>query len=391
MRRSINGMIVQNAQSDCSPKVRRVVQILPELDDGGVERGVVELNRELVNRGIDSWVISDGGAQIPTILKHGGHHLSFDVNIKNPFTALTRAVRLRSILNTISPDVIHARSRVPAWLCRMANRHPRRPFVTTVHGLNSISRYSRVMISGDRVITVSDIVRDHVCRGYNVDPSSMTVIQRGVDLTCFCRSTLDAAWIDGFRHRHSLIDRYVVTSIGRVTWLKDYETFIRSIARCVADIPGIVGLIVGGIRPNKQSYQEELQRLADDEGVADRIIFAGVQSRMPEIYALSDIVVNASLKMGNMGRTVVESLAMETPVICTTWPGLENLVHNGVNGQIIDNQSPDQMCDAIQRICHDDYTTPQRRAQIRESVPEEYTLDCMVDRIVKVYESAVAG
>jgi len=184
---------------------------------------------------------------------------------------------------------------------------------------------------------------------------------------------------------------FVVTSVGRVTWLKDYETFIRSIAWCVPEIPEIVGLIVGGIRPNKRSYLEELQTLADNEGVGDRIIFAGMQSRMPEIYALSDILVNASLKMGNMGRTVVESLAMETPVISTTWPGLENLVRNGVNGQIIENQNPEQMKAAIREIRSDDYTTPQRRAEIRKSIPAEYTLDSMVDRIVQVYESAVAG
>ena len=384
-------MAIHETNSDCSPKVRRVVQILPELDDGGVERGVVELNRELVSRGIESWVISDGGAQIPKILDHGGHHLSFDVNNKNPFTVLTRAIRLRAILNNISPDVIHARSRVPAWLCCMANRIPRRPFVTTVHGLNSVSWYSRVMISGDRVITVSDIVRDHVCKGYGVEPSMMTVIQRGVDLTSFSRSAIDAVWSDNFRREHKLTGRFVVTSVGRVTWLKDYETFIRSIARCVPEIPEIIGLIVGGTRPNKRNYLDELQTLARNEGVGDRIIFAGMQSHMPEIYAMSDVLVNASLKMGNMGRTVVESLAMETPVISTTWPGLENLVRNGVNGQIIENQSPEQMAAAIREIRSSDYTTPQRRLAIRESIPAEYTLDSMVDRIVKVYESAVSG
>ena len=179
--------------------------------------------------------------------------------------------------------------------------------------------------------------------------------------------------------------------MGRVTWLKDFETFIRSIARCVPEIPEIIGLIVGGIRPNKRNYLDELQTLARNEGVGDRIIFAGMQSHMPEIYAMSDILVNASLKMGNMGRTVVESLAMETPVISTTWPGLENLVRNGVNGQIIENQSPEQMAAAIREIRSSDYTTPQRRLGIHESIPAEYTLDSMVDQIVKVYESAVSG
>lgn len=376
---------------DESATVRRVVQILPELNDGGVERGTVELSRELVARGIDSWVISHGGSQAATITDQGGHHVTLDVSSKNPLTSRRRAKQLRSALNEINPDVIHARSRVPAWLCRFANRHPRRPFVTTVHGLNAINPYSRVMVSGDCVIAVSDIVRDHVCTGYRVNPDSIHVIQRGVDLNVFQRSAVDPEWTRHFLSEHGLTDRCVVTSIGRVTWLKDYETFIRAIARCVSDLPEIIGLIVGGVRPNKQTYLEQLQQLARDEGVEDRIVFAGVQTKMPEIYALSDILVNASLKMGNMGRTVVEGLAMETPVIATTWPGLTNLVQNGLNGEVIDNQRPDQMASAILRI-HEQYdAAPERRTAIRESIPHEYTLTSMVEQIIGVYEMAVTG
>lgn len=384
-------MHTADSQPDHPAKVSRVVQILPQLNDGGVERGTVELNRELVARGIDSWVISHGGSQAGTITADGGHHVSLDVSTRNPFLLLWRARQLRALLDEINPDVIHARSRFPAWICRLANRPARRPFVTTVHGLNSVNVYSRVMVSGDQVIAVSDVVRDHVANGYGIDPNSVTVIQRGVDLTAFRRSTVDAAWTQQFLTEHNLHDRFVVTSIGRITWLKDYETFIRAIARCTSDIPNITGLVVGGVRPNKQSYLEELQQLARDEGVGDRIIFAGVQTQMPEIYALSDLLVNASLKMGNMGRTVVESLAMETPVIATTWPGLTNLVQDGINGQVIDNQNPDQMAEAIRRIRDANYATPARRTTIRESIPYEYTLDSMVEQIIQVYESAVEG
>lgn len=376
-------------QSQRGSHVRRVVQILPQLDDGGVERGVVELSRELVARGIESWVISHGGAQIPSIVEHGGHHVSLDVCSKNPLTAWWRAHQLKTALNDINPDVIHARSRLPAWLCRIANRNPRRPFVTTVHGLNSINPYSRVMVTGDRVIAVGESVKEHVCQGYGLDPASVRVIQRGVDLNAFQRSGVDQAWTQEFCHEYGLVDRYVVSSIGRVTELKDFETFIRSIAQCAATIPDITGLIVGGVRPNKQDYLKELQQLARDEGVSDRIIFAGSQSQMPEIYALSDILVNASLKMGNMGRTVVEALAMETPVIATTWPGLKNLVRDGVNGQVIENQNPEQMTQAILQIREASYATPERRGTIRQSVPYEYTLDAMVEQVVEVYESVV--
>ena len=132
----------------------RVVQLLPALNEGGVERGVVELNREYVARGIESLVISRGGKLVPEIERHGGRHITLDVASKNPLTVPFRAMRLRRVLRELRPSIVHARSRVPAWLCMLANRRPRFPFVTTVHGLNSVNPYSRVFSFGDRVMWV---------------------------------------------------------------------------------------------------------------------------------------------------------------------------------------------------------------------------------------------
>lgn len=358
----------------------RVVQLLPELNEGGVERGTVELSRELVKRGHESWVISRGGKLAEQVEREGGKHVSADVCSKNPLTAWTRVRVLRRHFDLIKPDIIHARSRVPAWLCRFANRKARRPFVTTVHGLNRINRYSRVMVSGDRVIAVGEPVRDHVCEGYGLAPSRVTVIERGVDMNAFDPANIDHAFIDRFKQEHNLDGAFIVTSVGRVTWLKDYESFIRAITKLVPNMPELRGLIVGGVHPDKQSYFDSLKQLARDEGVAERIVFAGSQSKIAEIYALSDVAVNASLKMGNVGRTVVEALAMDTAVIATTWPGLKNLVEDGRNGRVIKTQDPDGLAEAIRQL-HDHPVN-----DVRATVPHEYTLDSMVERVIGVYE-----
>ncbi len=358
----------------------RVVQVLPELNEGGVERGTAELSRELVKRGIESHVISQGGKLAAQVEREGGRHHAVDVCSKNPLTAWPRAVALRRALDVIRPDIIHARSRVPAWLCRLANRKARRPFVTTVHGLNSVNRYSRVMVSGDRVIAVGEPVRDHVCKGYGIDPTRITVIERGVDMNAFDPSAADHGFIEGFKREYELEDKFIVTSVGRVTWLKDYESFIRAIAELAPTIPDLRGLIVGGVHADKRAYLDELKRLARDHGVGGRIVFAGSQSKIAEVYALSDVVVNASLKMGNVGRTVVEALAMDTPVIATTWPGLKNVVEDGVNGRLVPNQDPDALAAAIRQL-HDG---PLR--DVRATVPRGFTLDTMVDSVVGVYE-----
>ncbi len=363
----------------------RVVQLLPALNEGGVERGVVELSREYVGRGIESIVISRGGKLVPEIERHGGQHILLDVASKNPLTAPLRALRLRQVFRELQPSIVHARSRVPAWLCVLANRRPHLPFVTTVHGLNSVNRYSRVMTFGDRVICVSEVVAAYIQEHYRTPADRITVIQRGVDMRVFDPAKVDPAFITDFRAQHRLAGRKIVLSVGRVTWLKDYESFIDAIGLVRQARPEVVGVIVGGVAPDKESYFRELQARVRRLGLDAHIVFTGSQSRMPEVYALADVLVNASLKMGNVGRTVAEGLAMNTPVLATTEKGLNNLVRDGVNGFIIKTRdAPDLAAKMATAL-----TLP--RGNLRSTVPDEYTLNTMVASTVDVYRSLLTG
>lgn len=357
----------------------KVVQLLPELNEGGVERGTVELNREFVKRGLESVVISRGGKLAEQIEREGGQHITFDVCSKNPLTAPLRILRLRAIFRQLAPDILHARSRVPAWLTWLANRPLKYPFVTTVHGLNRPNRYSKIMTKGDRVITVGEPVRDHILKHYRVNPDKVRVIQRGVDMEKFDPAQLDQAFIHAFRQEHHLDGKYVLTSVGRITWLKDYETFIEAISLLRHEIPHMVGLIVGGAREDKEDYLGSLKELARQREVADRIIFAGSQSSIAEIYALSDVLVNASLKMGNIGRTIVEAFALDKPVIATTYEGLENLVEDGVNGYLIKTRDPQDLADRIRLVYQGEFRN------IRATFNPEFTLSTMVEKTLDVY------
>lgn len=358
----------------------KIVQLLPELNEGGVERGTVELNREMVKNGYESVVISAGGVQAEQIAIDGGVHIPFDVCSKNPLTALTRVYRLRRLLDKLQPDIIHARSRVPAWLTYLANKKLKIPFVTTVHGLNSVNKYSEVMTFGDRVITVSEVVCDYIVKNYGVPIDKVRVIQRGADISQFDPQKIDKDFVRQFIEQHGLDGRYIVSSVGRVTWLKDYETFIRAIAQLREQIPNISGLIVGGTREDKQDYLDSLKALAKEQGVENQIIFTGSQKDIAEIYHLSHLVVNASLKMGNIGRTVVEALAMDTPVIATTYEGLNNLVVDDINGYLIENQNPADLVDKILHAYSADFTG------IREQLNPEYTLTTMIEKTLAVYQ-----
>lgn len=362
----------------------RIVQLLPELNEGGVERGVVELSRELVARGHESVVISAGGRLAVRIEADGGRHISFDVCTKNPLTVPLRMVQLREVLWKLRPDILHARSRVPAWLTVLANWKLRLPLVTTVHGFNSVSQYSRVMTFGDRVICVSGSIREYILANYAVAAEKCVVIPRGVDLQLFDPAAVDQGFMTEFSRRFDLEERFVVTSVGRVTQLKDYETFIRAIAILKEENPAVVGLIVGGVREDKQVYYASLQSLVASLGLQGHILFTGSQTKVAEIYALSSLVVSSSKKPESFGRAAAEALAMNVPVVASAHGGVLDIVREGETGCLFPPGDAPALAAAIVR-CR---TLPTEG--LRDFVAANFTLERMVDQTLQVYESLTA-
>ena len=357
----------------------RIVQLLPELNEGGVERGVVELNREFVKCGHESIVISAGGKLAGQIASDGGRHITFDVCSKNPLTVLRRVVTLRRLFRELRPDVLHARSRVPAWLAYLANRNLGIAFVTTVHGFNSVSLYSRIMTMGDRVICVSSAVKNYIMKHYRTEESKITVIPRGVDLEKFNPEKLDDIFMAEFISRFGLEGKTVVASVGRITQLKDYETFIRAIALLKGSNPGIVGLIVGGVREDKARYAQSLHDLAMELGVGDAVIFTGSQSKIAEIYRLSEVVVSASKKPESFGRSLAEAIAVGTPVVATNHGGVKDIIDDGVNGAFFETGDAEGLAEQIRRVSA-------YRFDGYRYISERFSLSNMLEQTLKIYK-----
>lgn len=298
-----------------------VAQLLPALDGGGVERGTLEVARELVRHGHRSVVISAGGRLVPELVRDGSEHLTWPLGAKSPLTL--RWVRpLRRWLSDQGIDIVHARSRVPAWIGWLAWRgmdpatRPR--FVTTVHGLYSVSRYSAIMTRGERVIAVSETVRQYLQRHYPALPAQrIQVIARGVDPAAFpygYRPTAD--WLaDWYRRYPQLRDGPVLTLPARLSRLKGHEDFIELIARLRAHGLPVRGLIVGGAEPRRQRYANELQDKIRAQQLEQVILFTGHRSDIREIDAVSSLVLSLSVQPESFGRTVLEALSLGTPVV----------------------------------------------------------------------------
>jgi len=360
----------------------RIIQLLPELNEGGVERGTMELSRELVKLGHESIVMSAGGKLVQQIEEDGARHILFDVCSKNPFTVLSRMLQLRKILRKINPDIIHARSRIPAWLTYLANKVLKTHFVTTVHGFNSVSVYSKIMTKGDSVICVSGAIKRYIQEHYHTAEEKITVIPRGIDLVKFNAKHIDDIWIEDFKKEYGLKDKLIITSVGRVTQLKDLETFISAIAVLKKKHKDYVGLIVGGVREDKKEYFASLKSLVQALDLENHIIFTGSQENVAEIYALSDAVVSSSKKPESFGRSVAEALAMHTPVVATEHGGVLDIIKKGENGYFYPVGDSIQLATVIEKsknLKFDGYTY----------VSKNFSLEQMVTKTLKVYRGLV--
>ena len=314
-----------------------VAQLLPALNGGGVERGALEIARELVRRGHRSVVISAGGRLVPELLREGSEHLAWPLGVKSPL-ALRWVRPLRRWLAEQRIDILHARSRLPAWIGWLAWRRmdpaTRPRFVTTVHGLYSVSRYSAIMTRGERVIAVSETVRAYLRRHYPDLPADrIQVIQRGVDPADFPYGYRPAPdWLaDWYRHYPQLREALVLTLPGRLSRLKGHEAFIELIARLRVIGRPVYGLIVGGPEPRRQAYADELREKVRLRGLDDIVLFAGHRADMREIYALSTLVLSLSAKPESFGRTVLEALSLGRPVVAYAQGGV---------GEILDRLYP---------------------------------------------------
>jgi len=362
----------------------RVAQLIPELNEGGVERGVVELNRELVSRGIDSVIVSGGGALVPQIVADGGQHYALDVAGKNPLTAPMRVLQLRRLLKRLAPDILHARSRVPAWLTWFANRPLALPFVTTVHGFNSVNPYSRIMTRGDRVICVSNAIKSYVQSHYGVPDETCVVIPRGVDFDTFNPENLDRPFMADFANKFELAGKFVVTSVGRITQLKDFETLIDALILAKKHLPQLIGLIVGGVRKDKQDYFTRLQQRINAGNASDFIYFTGSQDKVAEIYASSHVIVSSSKKPESFGRSAAEALAMNVPVVATNHGGILDIVIPGETGLLF----PAGDAEALEKAILGCRTIA--TSELRQFVLQRFSLVNMVESTLAVYRSLAA-
>ena len=372
----------------------KVVQVLPGLQGGGVERGTLEIASALVAAGHESVVLSAGGRMVAELEAGGSRHVRWALGRKHPAVALELR-RLRRWLARERPDILHVRSRVPAWVCWLAWRgmaQGRRPrFVTTLHGLHSVSPFSAIMARGERVIVVSETARRYLLNNY-VDPrvpalrrtgltrDRMHRIYRGIDPSRYPRAhTPCSAWLAQWqRDFPTLNPRRMVILPGRLTRLKGHEDFPAIMELVSKQHPDAVGVVVGGEEERSRAYAASIR------AASPGIVFTGHRSDLREIMALASAVVSLSNRPESFGRVVLEALSLGVPVV-----GYD---HGGV-GEILEEVFPegrtpmgdtDQAANRLVAVLDDETGA---RERIRD---HDFTLQRMCQETLALYEELAA-
>lgn len=310
-----------------------VVQLLPALDAGGVERSTLEIADALVRAGHRAIVVSAGGRLLPQLLTSGAEHVALDIGRKSPL-ALRHVPALRRLFRDVGADIVHARSRLPAWLAWFALRgrpEGARPhFVTTAHGLNSPSRYSAIMARGERVICVSDTVREYLLRHYPaIDPHRLVVIPRGIDPAAFPPAPLpDLQARAQVAALHAQLGGTgpLLLLPGRGTRLKGHADAIALLANLRASGSDARLWMPGAMQDGREAYLAELDGMARAAGVEDVIAITEATADIATAYAASDLVLQLSRKPEAFGRTVIEALAVGRPVLGWAHGGVGELL-----------------------------------------------------------------
>ncbi len=366
-----------------------VLQVVPSLVSGGVERGTVDLAGALVAAGWVAYVASSGGPMVHQLTRVGAHHLTLPLASKNPLVMRRNVGALIDIIRRHKIDIVHARSRAPAWSAWSAARATRRHFVTTFHNAYDIELplkrwYNSVMAKGERVIAISQFVGEHAAQVYGVGPDRLRVIPRGVDLGAFAPQRVGGERVAALARQWRVPeDVRVVMLPGRLTRWKGGLDFIEAIARLGRR--DLCCVLVG--TEQRPGFRRELEAAIERLDLIGMFRIIEGCNDMPAAYALSDVVVSASTDPEGFGRVIVEAQAMGKPVVATDHGGARETILPGISGWLTPPGDITALTAAIgEALALDRAERAAFAGRAIAHVASGYTREAMCARTIDLYE-----
>ena len=369
-----------------------LLQVLPALRSGGVERGTLEIAEAQIAAGFRAIVASAGGEMVPALEALGARHITLPLTAKSPWAIWRNAAALAGLARAEGVALIHARSRAPAWSALIAARRLGLPFVTTYHGAYNEGVpgkrfYNSVMARGDRVIAISHFIADLIRTRHGVAEARLRVIPRGVDPRRFDPALVSPERLAALRAAWGLPEgRPIIMLPARVTRWKGQMVLVEAMAR----LPGDSFALLVGDAEERPAFQAELLARIESLGLKDRVRLVGHATDMPAALLLADVVVHASTDAEAFGRTVIEAQAMARPVIASDLGAPRETVAEGVTGWRIPPGDAAALAAAIGKALA---LPPAERAALgaraRAAVLSGYTTEAMQAATIAVYRELI--
>ena len=379
----------------------KILQIIPSLDqiNGGVERGTLDIAKELIKVGFQSSLLSSGGEMAEKYKYRGVEHHKLNIKKKGIISYFILKKKIRKILKEIKPDIVHIRSRWPAFCFNKIVKQLRIPLVTTYHGTYSGTnfypkkKYNSVMTEGDKVITISKFIDDHVRFNFPSTKSKLIQINRGIDTQYFDLNAVTEQRKENLLSKLTLSENvHVILLPARITSWKGHLVALDAAKLIKHREPELnfVILFVGG-EDGKKKFSKILKRKIKKNDLENKIIFCGNLSDMPAVYSIADIVLSTSIEPEAFGRISAEASSMTKPIISSNHGGSREIIENSITGWLVEPSNPEQLAEKILEVLN---LSQEKKDSIglsaRRRVKEKFSLNDMLKKTLAVYEDLLS-
>lgn len=372
-----------------------IMQIIPELGPGGAEQGCIDIAAELVASGAQAIIVSNGGQRVHELERIGAVHINLPVHSKNPVVMWRNITALRKLIERYNVNIVHARSRAPAWSAYYACRKTRAHFITTCHAPYNISGeakkfYNSSIAHGERVIAISHYVADYLRKNYHLDDRTIRLIHRGIPIERFHPTAVTPERLITLAQNWRIPDgSNVIMLPGRITRWKGHSVLIEAIARI--NRKDLFCVIIGSDQGRKE-YSKELEETIQSKGLGGQVRIVPHCNDMPAAYMLATVVVCPSTDPEGFGRVPVEAQAMGRPIVATDHGGAQETIIRGQTGWLVEPGDPEALAAAIEDALA---LTPTQRSMLAtramSHVAQYYTKEIMADKTLDVYAELLRG
>jgi len=359
-----------------------ILQILPELNVGGVETGTVDFAKFLVQHKHYSVIVSNGGALVKDVKAAGTKHHILPVHKKSLWHMWKNIKPLRAIIEKENIDIVHARSRVPAWIAYFACRKTKAAFISTCHGYYKNRILSQIMGWSKLVIVPSKVIGRHMIDHFKVSSKSIRCIPRSVDLEKFPIKNKNVMEISkGYKASQATI-----TMIGRITPLKGHTYFLEAMAKVIRVMPQVKIWIVGVAPQGKEYYKDKLEALVARLGIKNHVEFLGNRSDIAQILSKTDVLVMSSVMPESFGRVILEAQASGVAVVATKVGGVVDIIDHNQTGLLVMPKDTEAMAKAVMLLLKDKALCQKLILAAQRKLKENFSLSTMAERTLEVYE-----